>query len=76
MLFNKKFITAAASFFIAAASIEASSFSPQVALQNARYESQGFRILSKENIDNYSVRIKQPKSCETGVQVKYIFFKS
>jgi cathepsin A (carboxypeptidase C) len=70
MLFNRKFIAATASLFIAATSIEASNFSPQVTLQNAHYESQGFRILSKENIDNYSVRIKQPKSCETGVQVK------
>ncbi|KAG2214852.1 hypothetical protein INT46_000150 [Mucor plumbeus] len=68
MLFNRKFIAATASFFIAATSVEASNFSPQITLQNAHYESQGFRILSKENIDNYSVRIKQPKSCETGVQ--------
>lgn len=70
MLFNKKIISVAASFLLAAtASVDSYQFSPQVALQNARYESQGFRILSSENVDNYSIRIKQPKSCESGVQV-------
>lgn len=70
MLFNKKIISVAASFLLAAtASVDAYQFSPQVALQNARYESQGFRILSSEHVDNYSIRIKQPKSCESGVQV-------
>lgn len=74
MLFNKKFVSIATSFFFAAtaASVDAYQFSPQVALQNARYESQGFRILSSEHVDNYSIRIKQPKSCEDGVQVRCV----
>jgi len=75
LLFNKKNISVAPRFFLvsfllaATASVDAYQFSPQVALQNARYESQGFRILSSEHVDNYSIRIKQPKSCESGVQV-------
>ncbi|KAI8636895.1 Alpha/Beta hydrolase protein [Parasitella parasitica] len=68
MLFTSRIIALAACFFIASNPVNSLKYSPQVALQNARYESQGFRILSSEKIDNYSVRIKQPKSCEPGVQ--------
>jgi cathepsin A (carboxypeptidase C) len=32
-------------------------------------DTQGFRILQNDVIDGYSVRIKQPESCEEGVQV-------
>lgn len=42
----------------------------QVAMQHREQEAQGFRILQNENVQGYSVRVKQPKSCEKGVQVK------
>lgn len=47
------------------------AFSPmQVTLKNMEYHNQGFRTLENKNVEGYSVRIKQPKSCEDGVQVK------
>lgn len=33
-------------------------------------QDQGYRVLANERVKGYSVRIKEPKSCEQGVQVK------
>ncbi|KAI8968842.1 Alpha/Beta hydrolase protein [Mycotypha africana] len=40
----------------------------QIALQHAVYKAQGYHILQNQNVEGYSVRIKQPQSCEEGVQ--------
>lgn len=41
----------------------------QVSMKHLEYEQLGFRILRNKNVEGYSVRIKEPKSCEEGVQV-------
>lgn len=63
MLFPTKLVSLVAigSLF---ATVQAAS---QHVLQN--YETQGYRVLSNENVDGYTVRIKQPKSCEENIQV-------
>lgn len=58
-------ITAGLGAFIAVQALN----SLEVIMKNAEYASQGFNILSRSDVDGYSVRIKQPKSCEEGVQV-------
>ncbi|KAG2209772.1 hypothetical protein INT47_001920 [Mucor saturninus] len=40
----------------------------QVTMRHVEYEQLGFRILKSNNVEGYSVRIKEPKSCEEGVQ--------
>jgi cathepsin A (carboxypeptidase C) len=68
MLISTKLLTLVTSL---GSFVLANSFIPmQVALKNMEYESQGFRILENKNVEGYSVRIKQPKSCEGGIQVK------
>ena len=49
----------------------ASAYIPaqQVPLKIAEYDTQGFSVLTSDKVEGYSVRIKQPKSCEEGVQV-------
>jgi cathepsin A (carboxypeptidase C) len=39
----------------------------QSVLQN--YETQGYRVLSNKNVEGYTVRVKQPTSCENNTQV-------
>ncbi|KAG0736544.1 hypothetical protein G6F23_010887 [Rhizopus arrhizus] len=43
------------------------AFTPmQSVLQN--YETQGYRVLSNKNVEGYTVRVKQPTSCENNIQ--------
>ncbi|KAI8369176.1 Alpha/Beta hydrolase protein [Choanephora cucurbitarum] len=48
----------------------ASAYIPaqQVPLKIAEYDTQGFSVLTSDKVEGYSVRVKQPKSCEEGVQ--------
>lgn len=68
MLFSKKILAFAVGL---GSLVLANAISPmQVSLKHKEYETQGYRILQNKNVQGYSVRIKQPKSCEEGVQVK------
>jgi hypothetical protein len=67
MFFSRKLLAVAAGFstFMAAQALS----TLEVVMKNAEYAAQGFDILTHPDVDGYSVRIKQPKSCEEGVQV-------
>lgn len=68
MLFSKKILAFAVGL---GSLVITNAISPmQVSLKHKEYETQGYRILQNKNVEGYSVRIKQPKSCEEGVQVK------
>ncbi|GAA5815666.1 hypothetical protein MFLAVUS_009179 [Mucor flavus] len=66
MLFSKKILAFAVGL---GSLVLTNAISPmQVSLKHKEYETQGYRILQNKNVEGYSVRIKQPKSCEEGVQ--------
>jgi hypothetical protein len=67
MLISRKLLTVAAGFS-ALMAVQALN-SLEVVMKNAEYAAQGFNILSRPDVEGYSVRIKQPKSCEEGIQV-------
>ena len=37
------------------------------------FQPQQFRVLKNERVKGYAVRVKQPVSCEQGVQVQFVF---
>lgn len=70
MLISKKILALAAGF---GSMVLTHALTPmQVSMRHLEYEQLGFRILRNNNVEGYSVRVKEPKSCEEGVQVRYI----
>lgn len=70
MLFSKKILALATGL---GSLVLTHALTPlQVTMRHVEYEQLGFRILQSKNVEGYSVRIKEPKSCEEGVQVSFL----
>ncbi|KAI8876330.1 peptidase S10, serine carboxypeptidase [Backusella circina FSU 941] len=67
MLLSKKILTLATVF--GSALLTSAFDAKQVSFKTElNYDTQGFHTLQNDAIEGYSVRIKQPKSCEDGIQ--------
>lgn len=68
MLISKTLLTWAVGFGVAAVT---QALTPmQVTFQNEKYKQEGFQVFSSSTVEGYSLRLKQPKTCEPGIQVK------
>jgi cathepsin A (carboxypeptidase C) len=67
MLYSKKIVSLlTAGFILVTGSLAATPDRHTIQM----YEAQGYKVLTSQKVSGYSVRIKQPSSCEDNIQVK------